>query len=283
VLHVDYPEPIALLWNRIEFDEVRETSMQAIQNQPPRKLHPVMWVAAVSVIVFSLVGIGAITGLIPTSNSQSATEKQVTLPIQPQMANAQQAPVEQVAAAAPKVIEEFEQPAPAGATKPAPIKQPAARKVEPKPATHKASKPEPMRVAQAPVEDRAPDMRTTEPDPAPAQVRCDECGIVSSVRTVEHKGEGSGVGAVGGAVAGGVLGHQMGGGRGRDVMTVIGAIAGGLGGHEVEKNVRTVVKHEVTVRFDDGSTRSFTYDKTPMFRSGDQVRLSNGELVIDNR
>lgn len=257
--------------------------MQAIQNQPARKLHPVMWVAAVSVIVFSLVGIGAITGLIPTSSSQSAAEKQATLPVPPQLATMPQAPAEQPAATAPAVIEEYEQAAPAPAPKPAPVRQPVARNAEPKPVPHKASKPEPMRAAQAPIEDRAPAMPAGEPRPAPARAVCTQCGVVSSVRAIERKGEGSGVGAVGGAVAGGVIGHQMGGGRGRDVMTVIGAVAGGLGGHEIEKNVRKVIKHQVTVRFDDGTTRTFTYDKAPMFRNGDQVRLSNGELVVDNR
>ena len=54
---------------------MQEADMQAIQNQAARKLHPVIWVAAVSVIVFSLVGIGAVTGLIPTSSSQPAAEK----------------------------------------------------------------------------------------------------------------------------------------------------------------------------------------------------------------
>ena len=257
--------------------------MQAIQNQPPRKLHPVLWVAAISVIVFSLVGIGAVTGLIPTSSSQPDAEKQIAMPVTPQLATAPQAPAEQAPATEPKVIEEYEPAAPAAAPKPAPAKQPF-RKAESKSAAAKAAKPEPVRMANTPVEDRAPQApaaETAPPPPAPAI--CHECGVVSSVRAIEQKGEGSGVGAVGGAVAGGVLGHQMGGGRGRDVMTVIGAIAGGLGGHEVEKNVRKVVKHEVTVRFDDGNTRSFTYDKTPMFRSGDHVRLSSGELVIDNR
>lgn len=251
--------------------------MQAVYDQPPRKLHPVLWAAAISVIVFSLVGIGAVTGLIPTSNSQPAAQKESTLPL----ASTPQARPEPASVAEPKAIEEYEQAAPVAAPKPAPVKHPAARKAEPQPGSHRAAKPQPLHVAQAPVEDRRPPMPAATAPPTPAI--CNSCGVVSAVRTIEQKGEGSGVGAVGGAAAGGVLGHQMGGGRGRDVMTVIGAVAGGLGGHEIEKNVRKVVRHEVTVRFDDGSTRSFTYDKTPMLRTGDPVRLSNGELLIDSR
>lgn len=259
--------------------------MEAIQDQPPRKLHPVIWVAAVSVTLFSLVGIGAITGLIPISRSQPA-DQQTTVDQPAQRASMTQAPAEQAASSAPKAIEEHEQAAPA-ASKPVPLGQHELRKAEAPPGLHKATKPEPLRMARAPVEDREPQPPAAAPAPAavpdPPPAICHECGVVSSVRTIERGGEGTGVGAVGGAVAGGVIGHQMGGGRGRDVMTVLGAIAGGVGGHEIEKRVRKVVKHEVTVRFDDGRTRTFNYDKAPMFRNGDHVRLAHGGLVFDRR
>src|SRR5260221_3350492 len=56
---------------------------------------------------------------------------------------------------------------------------------------------------------------------------CKDCGTVTSVNTVEKKGEGSGLGMVLGGVAGGVLGHQVGSGRGKDVATAAGAAGGG--------------------------------------------------------
>lgn len=264
-----------------------QATHEQVRTQHPRKLHPIMWAAAISVIVLSIVGVGAITCLIPTSNGQSsphtaaserAVEPLAAVPVPLPAAGTSVQP-----RAEPAPIIEHEAPV----TRPAP--KPAAR-----PSVHREAastakavhaKPAPVRAEQVPASAPA-QVAAADPAPAPAQAEpalCHECGTVSSVRTIEQKGEGTGVGAVGGAVAGGVLGRQVGGGRGRDVMTVIGAIAGGLGGHEIEKNVRKVVKHEVSVRFEDGSTRSFTYDKTPMFRSGDHVRLSQGELVIDNR
>lgn len=256
--------------------------MEAIQNQPPPKLHPVIWVAAVSVTLFSLIGIGAISGLIPISRSQPAAEQQAATVPPPRTASMTQASTEPAASSAPKAIEEHEQTAPA-ASEPVPLGQRELRKAEAPRGLHKATKPEPLRMARAPVEDRAPQSPAPAAVPVPSPAICHECGVVSSVRRIERKGEGTGVGAVGGAVAGGVIGHQMGGGRGRDVMTVVGAIAGGFGGHEIEKRVRKVVKHEVTVRFDDGRTRTFSYDKAPMFRNGDHVRLANGRLVFDHR
>ena len=63
---------------------------------------------------------------------------------------------------------------------------------------------------------------------AAAQPKCSSttCGVVQNVQQVAQKGNASGVGLVGGAVLGGVLGHQIGGGRGKDVATVAGAVGG---------------------------------------------------------
>lgn len=262
-----------------------QATHEQLHTRQPRKLHPIMWAAALSVIVLSIVGVGAITGLIPVSNGQSsshsASAEKAVEPLAAMQAPSGSTSVQSRNEPAP--IIEYEAPVARPAPKPA--AKPSAHREAASSAKAGHAKPAPVRAEQAPASVPT-QVAAADPTPAPARAEpaiCHECGTVSSVRTIEQKGEGTGVGAVGGAVAGGVLGRQVGGGRGRDVMTVIGAIAGGLGGHEIEKNVRKVVKHEVSVRFEDGSTRSFTYDKTPMFRSGDHVRLSQGELVIDDR
>lgn len=103
-------------------------------------------------------------------------------------------------------------------------------------------------------------------------------GVIESIREVSQKGEGSGIGAVAGGVAGGVLGHQIGGGHGKDAMTVVGVLGGGLAGHEIEKRVRSTKSYVIDVRFDDGSTRSFTRSDAPPFNVGDRIRLVDGAL-----
>lgn len=113
---------------------------------------------------------------------------------------------------------------------------------------------------------------------ARASARCDECGVVVSVREIETKGEGSGIGAVGGAVVGGVLGHQVGGGRGQDIATVVGAVGGAVAGNEVEKRVKSTRSYEVTIRFEDGSTRAMNVANAPSWRAGDRVRIVNGVI-----
>jgi hypothetical protein len=66
-----------------------------------------------------------------------------------------------------------------------------------------------------------------------------DCGHVESVRAVEIAAQPSGVGVVAGAVVGGVLGNQVGGGSGKKLATVAGAVGGGYAGNEIEKHAQT--------------------------------------------
>jgi outer membrane lipoprotein SlyB len=112
----------------------------------------------------------------------------------------------------------------------------------------------------------------------PLAAVCAECGVVQSVQEIDAKGEGSGVGAAGGAVVGGILGHQVGGGDGKKIMTVVGAVGGAVAGNEIEKRVKTTKSYEITVRFDDGSSRVFTEANVPSWRNGDKVKVVNGVI-----
>ncbi|OGA08876.1 MAG: hypothetical protein A3H33_01890 [Betaproteobacteria bacterium RIFCSPLOWO2_02_FULL_65_20] len=127
---------------------------------------------------------------------------------------------------------------------------------------------------------------TAKPRTAPVQVarkdaektKCAECGVIESTRQIESRAEGTGLGAVGGAVVGGLLGNQVGGGRGKDVMTVVGAVGGGLAGNEIEKRVKSTTSYAITVRFEDGSTRVFNEANAPTWRNGDKVKVVNGVI-----
>jgi outer membrane lipoprotein SlyB len=107
---------------------------------------------------------------------------------------------------------------------------------------------------------------------------CRDCGVIQSVNAVEKAGEGSGVGAVAGGVVGGVVGHQIGNGRGQDLATVAGAVGGAVAGHHIEKHVKKTTVYNVTVKLDDGTTRVLTQSQAPTYRSGDRVRIVDGNL-----
>ena len=80
---------------------------------------------------------------------------------------------------------------------------------------------------------------------------------------------------------GGVLGHQVGGGRGRDVATVAGAVGGAVLGNQVEKNNRSSRSYDVRVRMEDNTFSTVRYNVEPNVRIGDKVRVEEGRLVRD--
>ena len=86
-----------------------------------------------------------------------------------------------------------------------------------------------------------------------------------------------GVGAVLGAAAGGVIGHQFGGGTGRDVATVLGAIGGGLAGNAIQNRYvdRRPGQH-IFVRLDSGASVAITQAADPALRVGDRVFIQGG-------
>ncbi len=180
-------------------------------------LYPLMIIAAMAVILFSVVGIATMTGHLPAAFSE-VREGQAT-----SRTNA------------------------------------AARPDAPKPAAAARTAAAPAPVARA----------------AP----CPDCGVVESVTASEVKGQPSGVGMVAGGVTGGVIGNQIGGGSGRTIATIVGAAGGAYVGNEIEKNAKKTTVYRITVRMDDGTTRTLTQETPPGFGIGEKVRIVDGRLV----
>ena len=111
-----------------------------------------------------------------------------------------------------------------------------------------------------------------------AFAKCDNCGSVTGVKTIEVKGEGTGLGAVTGGVIGGVLGHQVGAGRGKDVATVAGAAGGAYAGHQVEKNAKAKTQYQVIVKLETGESRTFTYNAATSYKIGDKIKVIENKI-----
>ena len=110
-----------------------------------------------------------------------------------------------------------------------------------------------------------------------------EYGRVNNIevfQTQQQQAQGSGLGAILGGVAGAVVGHQFGGGSGRDVATVAGALGGAVAGNAIEKNRNPSVgqAYRVTVQMDRGGARAYDLPSTGELRIGDRVRVQNGQL-----
>lgn len=241
-----------------------------------KSMHPLTAIAAVSVTLFSLVGIGAITGLIPTGQSQITEIAAVKPAEEPSKPALTAQPVETTTVTTTTVSEPKPAAHKAAARHAKPVEHAARPAEEPLKA---AAADVPVTVAQTPP---PPPPYPPAPSFEPPKPFCYDCGVIQSVRVVEKNGEATGSGAAIGGIAGGILGNQTGRGHGRDVMTVLGAIGGAVAGHEIEKNTKKVKSYEIAIRFDDGSSRLITQDNPPVWRSGDRIRLIDGVITAGN-
>lgn len=208
------------------------------------RLHPLLTAAAISITVFSAVGVASLTGLVPQSIGSHKDAAQLQIPA------------------------EVAKPLEPAITHPVakPVKKPASkvsapRKIEPVVYRDFAEEP---RLAQA----EAP-----KPAVKPGQV-----GTVQSVREVTQPGEHSAIGPIAGGVAGAVIGNQFGHGTGKKIMTVLGAAGGAYAGREIEKQARATKRWEIEVRLDSGTQETVLSEVAPPFNAGDRVRVVDGRL-----
>jgi outer membrane lipoprotein SlyB len=208
------------------------------------RLHPLLTAAAISVTVFSAVGVGALTGLVPPSIGSSKDASVLQIP------------------------QEVAKPIEPAITHPLTQPQPAAKPAYKKPVAYSDFGHE-APIAQAPA------AATETPKPA---VKPGHVGTIQSVREVKDPGQHTGLGPIAGGVAGAVLGNQFGKGNTRNVLTVLGAAGGAYAGREVEKQARATKHWEIEVRRDDGLQETVRSEIAPRFTAGERVRLVDGRL-----
>jgi outer membrane lipoprotein SlyB len=246
--------------------------MEAAVSRP--RLHPLLATAAISVIAFSAAGVAAVTGILPKSIGATPEIAAASQPWQP--SGAPLAPAASLAAPAPSY---GDLSAPEVQPAPAPKKKTVARTAP------RAAKPAAPVEPAVPVSHPGP-VAAAEPvlaPPAPvAQARA-EVGTVQSVVAVKEKGEGTWMGPVAGGIGGAILGSQIGKGNTRTIAGVLGAAGGAYAGREIEKHVRSTTHWNVSVRMEDGSTRTVSYKTQPAFREGERVRYVDGQLVAESR
>ncbi|AXW61565.1 hypothetical protein CJO94_05950 [Ralstonia solanacearum] len=217
-----------------------------------RRMHPLAAGAAVAVIIASVTAVAAMTGVLPTSK---ATQGSVA-------AQASIAP----SASAPAALAAPSQTAPNQAAPAYPAQPNAVRHAVHHPAPSYAERNPSSNADYAQTQPRL----TTNP----------YAGQVTAVTPITtQQGNETGLGMIGGAVVGGLLGNQVGRGNGRTLATVAGAVGGGYAGHEAENYYHRDTSYNVSVRMDNGATRTFTYKAAPGFQVGDRVHVENGSLA----
>jgi hypothetical protein len=221
------------------------------------RLHPVLWVAAVSVIVFSAVGIAKFAGVLP--------EKQPE--IKESLVSSTTAPEQKPLAA----VETNQPNLPVAHSASAPLKI-AKKHVQPVPNTEQPP------TLPPPLNSGIPPDYVTQPTVSPAVPACPNCGVVESISEVSRELPGSGAGAVMGSIAGGVLGSNVGKGSGRALATMAGIFGGAIIGDGVERSQHRSISYKVIVKMDDGDFRTVEIEDVSSLQVGDHIRLSGGRL-----
>ncbi len=239
-------------------------------SESSRATHPAIIVAAVAVTIASLAAAASFTGLLP---AKSAPEPVLTASAEPATAEPAPPAARPHPAPAPKT-QHFDPPPPPKVNK----SQHAVRD-NPQPTGDLRYASERTTTAYpGQVNDAGIDVIAARPASAPAPL-CRECGTVEAVREVSTPADASGLGAVAGGVLGGLLGNQVGRGKGNTAATIVGAVGGAFAGHQTEKYVRADKQLQITVQFEDGSTRTVSQEGGSRWQVGDHVRLSNGSLL----
>ncbi|MDD4944019.1 MAG: hypothetical protein PHQ13_10865 [Rhodoferax sp.] len=111
------------------------------------------------------------------------------------------------------------------------------------------------------------------------QAVCTDCGRVTAVNVSEQGGVNGTVGMIAGGVAGAVLGHQVGGGFGKDLATIAGAAGGAYAGKTLAEGAGGRKVWTVSVQYTDGRTGSFNFEQDPGLAVGTAVKNSGNTLV----
>ena len=104
-------------------------------------------------------------------------------------------------------------------------------------------------------------------------------GRVTDIETVSVEKRSSAGGAILGAVIGGLIGSQVGGGTGNAAATGVGVVGGAIVGNQIEKRNKSALEvWRVTVRYDNGRTAQFDYERIDNLRVGDRVKVEDGQV-----
>jgi hypothetical protein len=194
-------------------------------NQTTKRIHPLVAGAAASVMLVSLVGVAAITGLLPTSHGTVADNARIVA--QPAAAVASvpaftvAQPAVQQAATTTAQPQQF-MLIPVQAQQQAPAPEVVREVVKHKTIVHHKY------VQHAPPAQNAQYAQYSQPEPTPYSAPA-PVYQQTSANSVSPLGMGVG------AVVGGLVGSRVGGGNGRTLATIAGAVGGGYLGNEVAK------------------------------------------------
>jgi uncharacterized protein YcfJ len=200
----------------------------------PARMHPLMVAAASSVILVSVLGVAAITGVIPSSHGSAVTTSaQTATPPVVSSPNATTATATRYVSSDGQVLEVVP-----GSRQVASARQATTTEVEhvyrPAPVVHRKVV---HHTAQNSYPQPAQSTRTYESTQAVREYERPQSAYAPQQHPIQnYVSDMHPVGTGVGAVVGGLLGNQVGGGNGKKLATVAGVLLGGYAGNEVSHN-----------------------------------------------
>jgi len=109
-----------------------------------------------------------------------------------------------------------------------------------------------------------------------SRVNCEGCGVIESVRRIDTRDEIMEWCAIGDSAGTRVPGNLFGGGDRDDLPSLADMAAGVHAGNFSKKKFRVTTRHQIVVRFRDGTRHVFNEDSPRTLREGDRIQVIAG-------
>jgi outer membrane lipoprotein SlyB len=114
------------------------------------------------------------------------------------------------------------------------------------------------------------------PRHARSRVRCDGCGVIESVRRIDTRDEIMESCAIGDIAGTRVPGNLVDGGDPDGLASLADTTASVIAGDRRARKFRVTTRHQIVVRFRDGTRHVFNEDSPRTLREGDRIQFIAG-------
>jgi len=127
-----------------------------------------------------------------------------------------------------------------------------------------------------------PDTAVERPAPAPvarnarSRANCEGCGVIESVRRIDTRDEIIEWCAIGDTAGTRVPGNLFDGGDRDDLASLADTAASVITGDQRTRKFRVTTRHQIVVRFRDGTRHVFNEDSPRTLREGDRIQVIAG-------
>ena len=114
------------------------------------------------------------------------------------------------------------------------------------------------------------------PRNALSRVNCEGCGVIESVRRIDTRDEIMEGCAIGDTASARVPGNVFDGGDRDDLASLADTAASVIAGDRHARKFRVTTRHQIVVRFRDGTRHVFNEDSPRTLREGDRIQVIAG-------